>query len=50
MDRLSEIEEIIGNIDTWPTFIIHNMFIETPHRESIKTVAALMCGNGIPCN
>jgi len=49
MDPLSSIEEILGHVDTWPTFIIHNMFVETPHQKSVKTVAAFMYGNGIPC-
>ena len=49
MDPLSTIEDIIGNIDTWPTYVIHDMFVETPSIKIVKTVAAFMCGNGIPC-
>ena len=49
MDPLSAIEEITGLVDTWPTYIIHDMFVEEPQHKSIKTVAAFMCGNTIPC-
>jgi hypothetical protein len=49
MDPLSAVEDIIGHIDTWPTYIIRDMFITSPSVKSVKTVAAFMCGNGIPC-
>jgi hypothetical protein len=49
MDPLSAIEEIIGHVDTWPTYIIQDMFIKEHTVKSVKTVAAFMCGNGIPC-
>jgi hypothetical protein len=49
MDPLSAIEEIIGDVDTWPTYIIHDLFITEPTVKSVKTVVAFMCGNGIPC-
>ena len=49
MDPLSAIEEIIGHVDTWPTYIIHDMFIEEPNVKSVKTVATFICGNTISC-
>ena len=49
MDPLTAVEEIIGHIDTWPTYIIHDMFITSPVVTSVRTVAAFLCGNGVPC-
>jgi len=49
IDPLSAVEDIIGHIATWPSYIIHDMFITSPVVTSVKTVAAFLCGNGVPC-
>jgi len=48
MDPLQAVEDILGNVESWPTYVIYNIFVEEPCPESIKKVAAFMYGNGVP--
>ena len=48
MDPLRAVEDILGDVDTWPTYIIFNIFVEVPDPSSVKKVAAFIYGNGVP--
>ena len=48
MDPLQAVEDILGDIDTWPSYTIYFIFIEKPCSHSIRLVAAFMYGNGVP--
>ena len=48
MDPLRTVEDLLGDVDSWPTYVIHNIFIEVPDPSSVKKVAAFMYGNGFP--
>ena len=48
MDPLQAVEDILGNVETWPTYAIYNIFDEEPCPKSIKKVAAFMYGNRVP--
>jgi len=48
MDPLRAVEDILGDLETWPTYIITNMFIVEPNTISVKKVVAFLYGNGVP--
>jgi len=48
MDLLSSVEDISGDVETWPTYIIYNMFVVEPNTISVKKIAAFMYSNGVP--
>ena len=50
MNPLKAVEDILGNVETWPSYVLFNIFVEIPCPQSIKKVAAFMCGNGVPRN
>jgi len=45
---MEAVEDILRNVETWPSYILYNIFVEEPNPRSIKKVAAFMCGNGVP--
>ena len=48
MNPLEAVEDILGNVETWHSYVLFNIFVEIPCPQSIKKVAAFMCGNGVP--
>ena len=48
MDPLRAAEVILGDVETWPTHIIYNMFVVKLNTISVKKVVAFMYGNGVP--
>jgi hypothetical protein len=42
------VEEIVGGVESWPTYMILNMFVVQPNERSMKKVAAFMYRNGVP--
>ena len=48
MDPLRAFEDILGDVDCCPTYVIYNIFVEVPDPSSIKKLAAFMYGNGVP--
>ena len=48
MDPLRAVEDTLGDVESWPTYIIYNMFLVEPNTISVKKVAAFMYGNGVP--
>ena len=48
MNTLSAAEVILGDVETWPTHIIHNKFVVEPNTISVKKVVAFMYGNDVP--
>ena len=42
MDPLRAFEDILENVDTWPTYIISDLFVTDPNTISVKHVAAFM--------
>ena len=48
MDSLSVVGDRLGSGEEWPTYIIVSLFVDEPRALSIKNVAPLMYGNGIP--
>ena len=48
MDPLIAVEDILGGVESWPTYIIYNMFLVEPNTISVKKVAAFMYGSGVP--
>jgi hypothetical protein len=48
MDPLRAVEDILGNVDSWPTYIICDLFVTERNTISVKHVAAVMYGNGVP--
>jgi hypothetical protein len=47
MDPLSAVEDILGDVESWPTCIL-DIFVVKPNRLSVQNVAAFMYGNGVP--
>jgi len=48
MDTLRAVEDILGDVESWSTYIIYNMFLVEPNSISVKKVAAFMYGNAVP--
>ena len=42
MDPLKVVEDILGNVESWPTYIIYNMFVVEPITISVKKVVAFI--------
>jgi hypothetical protein len=45
MDPLSEVEERVGAVETWPSYIIRHMFMDEPNARTVKNLAGLLYGN-----
>jgi hypothetical protein len=48
MDPLSVVEERVGAVESWPTYIILHMFVEEPNARTVRNVAGFMYGNQVP--
>ena len=48
MYSLSTVEDILGNVESWPTSIIIHIYVTKPNATSVQNVAAFMYGNGVP--
>jgi len=48
MDPLRAVEDILGNVESWSTYIGYNMLVVAPNTINVKKVAAFMYGNGVP--
>ena len=48
MDPLQAVEDLLGDVGSWPTYVMYNIFVEVPSPSSVKKVAAFMYGNGVP--
>ena len=48
MDLLSAVENILGDVETWPSSIFIDLFITKPCTLIVIHVAAFMYGNNIP--
>ena len=42
MDPLKAVEDILGGVGSWPTYIIYNMFLVETNTTSVKEVVAFM--------
>ena len=47
MDTLRAVEEMLGDVETWPLYVIYNMFILEPNKISVNKIATFMYGNGV---
>jgi hypothetical protein len=47
MDPLKAVEDVLGPVDNWPSYMISHMFVDVPNARIMKNVAAFMYGNGI---
>jgi hypothetical protein len=48
MDPLSLVEEHLGAVESWPTYITQQMIIEQPSERSVRGVAEFIDGNDVP--
>ena len=48
MDPLRAVEDIVGDVDSWPTYIICDLFVTNPNTISVKHVIAFMYSKGVP--
>jgi hypothetical protein len=42
------VEETVGGVESWPTYVILDMFVSEPNPRVMKKVAGFMYGNGVP--
>src|SRR5215475_2867189 len=47
MSVLNNVETCLGPIDTWPSYIIKLLFVDTPTPNIVKQYTAFMIGNGV---
>ena len=45
MYLLESVEQMLGPIDTWPTYIIQYLFIDVPSEPIVKSLAIFFYGN-----
>src|SRR5215471_18551816 len=43
-----EVQELIGSVECWPTYILLHMFFEEPTTRVKQNVCAFMYGNRVP--
>jgi len=48
MDSLSAVKDILGDVESWPTCIILDIFVFKCNTPNVQNVAAFMYGNGVP--
>jgi hypothetical protein len=48
MSTLKRVEEILGEVESLPTYMILNMFLGQPTERAMKKVAAFLYCNGVP--
>jgi hypothetical protein len=47
MDAFSIVQDQIGNMNTWPTYILIHLFLDPPDKRTITNVSAFLYGNEI---
>jgi hypothetical protein len=47
MDPLSLVEERVGAIETWPSYIIRHKFMDEPNARKVKNLAGFLYGNEV---
>jgi len=48
MSLLQAIEDHLGSIDTWPSYIIQYLFVDTPTPRVVEELTAFFIGNCVP--
>jgi hypothetical protein len=48
MDALRAFEYILGDVESWPSYLIYDIFVLQHNTNSVKNVAAFRYGNGVP--
>jgi hypothetical protein len=48
MSLLQAVEDHLGTIDTWPSYIIRYLFFDTPTPQVVEEVTASFICNGVP--
>jgi hypothetical protein len=48
MCLLQQVEQHLGQIDTWPAYIIRYLFIDVPKPGIVRKLTAFFYGNNIP--
>jgi len=48
MHLLDAVESLVGQFDTWPTYMLKILFCEDPAYDQLKRYAAFCYGNGVP--
>ena len=48
MSLLQAVEQYLGRIDTWPSYIITYLFVETPSPRVVEKLTAFFAGNAVP--
>jgi hypothetical protein len=47
MNSLSKIEQQVGPVGLWPTYILLHVFVDKSSDVTLKKMAAFFCGNGV---
>jgi hypothetical protein len=47
MDVLRKVEDKLGSIEEWPTYVLLNMFVYVPDHNSVKKVSSFFYGNRV---
>ena len=47
MHLLDAVESLVGQFDTWPTYMLKILFCEDPAYDQLKRYAAFCYGNGV---
>jgi len=48
MSLLQAVEHYLGDVQTWPSYIITYLFAETPSPRVVEELTAFFAGNGVP--
>ena len=48
MNPLQAVVDLLVDVDSWPIYVIYNIFVDVPYPSSVKKVAAFIYGNGFP--
>jgi len=48
MNPLKEVEGIVFDVESLPTYLIYDIFVVEPNTHSVKSVDVFMYGNGVP--
>jgi len=48
MDPLRAAEDVLGDVESWPTYVIYHMFVVEPNTISVNKVAAFIYCKVVP--
>jgi len=48
MSLMQAVENYLGDVGTWPSYIITYLFAETPLPRVVEELTAFFAGNGVP--